>query len=126
LIRITDEQGKSFQVASDELSLFLAQLRQSETQSLDIAATESGWPVVSILRNGDWVVIHYTEAKDGSMFVLKNDTAADAPKSLEFRFAGGTTTYTQELLNPLDRLGDLLPMFETQHLLAMDDRWSEL
>lgn len=82
--------------------------------------------MLSILLNGNWAVIHYTDASDGSMYVRKGIAPETAPSSLKFEFAGSATTFTQELINSLEEVKAVLSSFAEQGTLVMDDEWEQM
>lgn len=110
MLRVIDQPGAGVVEDLDEVCRRL-RTGNNESGSIELSRLDGAWPMLSILTNGAWCVLHLTPTKAGPLLTLEGESPDDAPEQLEFVYAGMPTVFTREYLNPMVRAVQIVRAF---------------
>ena len=96
--------------------------------SIEVTRIGTAWPLLSILINRDWGVVHRTEDEDGQrrMYLLEGTPSKHTPKQLEFKILEGEADFTSEYIHPLVDVEEVIRAFASNKAWPDRLKWVEL
>jgi hypothetical protein len=100
-LRVSERVGGEIVEDADAAIARLGNADQEGLNSLDKSRAKDPSPLLSILTQGPWCAIHYTDRPDGPMSVLENPLSERVPEEVMFRYVDGIVQFTRSYVHPL-------------------------
>lgn len=125
MLRVIEGFGEGIIEDADRLCDRLLQW-DGAVSSMELSRIDATWPMLSLLVNKGWCVLHLTTARDGELLTLQSAAPGDAPASLDFIYAGAQARFTRDYLNSMNTATEIIRAFASSAPWPEDANWEEL